>query len=322
MPPRRWPRRLALGLATLTLLGLALGELGRWWWLADLATHFRAQALAPAGLALLLALWARHRLALALSAAAVAWTVAAVAPLYRGATPAPAAGTLELLVANVNRSTGDPAAVAALIAASDADVVGLVEVDDRWLAALAPALARYPHRLAETRDDNFGLALYSRLPFQSAAALRDRRDPLLLATVQVAGTPVGLLLVHPPPPVSADVAAWRDAALADFAVLRRGLPARVAVLGDLNATPWSRPLVALLAAADLREGRAEAGAGLAPTWPAQLPGFLRIPIDHVLVGGPMTLTRFALGPPNGSDHLPVRATLAVQAVAPGAAAGL
>ncbi|MEZ4471963.1 MAG: endonuclease/exonuclease/phosphatase family protein [bacterium] len=313
---RRALARIATFLAIATLGGLTLGELGRWHWLADLANHFRAQAALPAALALALAALARDRLALLLALPAVFSVTLALVPLYRADAPSTGA-PLRLFLANVNRTTGDPAAVAAQISASEADVIGLVEVDDRWLDALAPALSPWPHRLTQTREDNFGLALYSRLPLRDTRAILSLPTPALRATVDVAGAPVGLLLVHPPPPVSGAIAAERDASLRGFVEARAALPARAILLGDLNATPWSVPFRRLLVDGPFREGRDATGAGPVGTWPAQLPGFLRIPIDHILTSGPLAVETFQAGAPNGSDHLPVRATVVVQPVAPG-----
>ncbi len=65
----------------------------------------------------------------------------------------------------------------------------------------------------------------------------------------------------------------------------------------------------LVAATGLRDARDVAGAGIQGTWPSQLPGFLRIPIDHVLVGGDLGVAEFSVGEAMGSDHRAVRAVL-------------
>ena len=48
-----------------------------------------------------------------------------------------------------------------------------------------------------------------------------------------------------------------------------------------------------------------------PSWPAPLPALLRIPIDHVLVGGDLLVTAPRLGPAFGSDHLPLLAAVQI-----------
>lgn len=84
------------------------------------------------------------------------------------------------------------------------------------------------------------------------------------------------------------------------------------MLGDFNATPWSRPFRALLQSEALREARDAAGAGLQATWiaGARLPTWL--PIDHVLVRD-LAVRGFDRLGENGSDHRPVRAIVMVPA---------
>lgn len=98
-------------------------------------------------------------------------------------------------------------------------------------------------------------------------------------------------------------------------VLLRHL-AGAAVLGDLNATPWSPRFRDLVAAAGLRQARR--GFGLQASWgPRPLPWAL-LPIDHVLLRGPWQVRSFRAGPRLGSDHRPVVAELLVD---PGAGEG-
>lgn len=240
---------LLVGGSTIVLL---LGLLGAWWWMFDLLNHFRAIMIWGALAGLGAAIAVRHVRLAALGAVLLAWMIADLAPLYM-ADATPGGGRLVVEMYNVNRTSGDPARVRAQLEASDADVIGLVEPDARWFLALAPALQRWPHRLEHARDDNFGVALYSRLPLTGAAVEHPGRFPVIRAEVDG----VGLLLVHPPPPVSAEIAAIRDRAFAAYAVPLQSLPPQAIVLGDLNATPWSRPFRALLA----REGRRGPGSG-------------------------------------------------------------
>lgn len=293
--------RLLIGGSTLVLL---LGLLGEWWWIFDLLNHFRPFVILGVVLGLACAAGARLGRLAALGGVLLLWLAADLVPLYR-ADPAPAGARLVVEVYNVNRTHGDPARVRAQLEASDADVIGLIEVDQRWFDALAPALARWPHRLEHTRDDNFGLALYSRRPLDRAQVEEPGRFPVIRAEVDG----VGLLLVHPPPPVSGAIAAVRDRAFRAYAVPLAHLPPEAVVFGDFNATPWSRPFRALLAREGLRGGRDLAGAGLAATWPVDHGVPTSLPIDHVLVRGALGVERFAVLDANGSDHRPVRAVL-------------
>ena len=85
---------------------------------------------------------------------------------------------------------------------------------------------------------------------------------------------------------------------------------RTVLAGDFNMTPWCPPLRGLLGDRhQLHDARRTSGAGRLTTWPAALPSALRIPIDHLLHDASVTCTNLRLGPPIGSDHLPLIADL-------------
>ena len=57
--------------------------------------------------------------------------------------------------------------VVALLRDEQPDVVLLQEFTRAWRRGLAPVHDIYPHRHAFTREDNFGIALFSRHPLES-----------------------------------------------------------------------------------------------------------------------------------------------------------
>ncbi len=215
---------------------------------------------------------------------------------------------LRVLVVNVHTRSTSFDAVRALIDDVRPDVVGLVEADQRWIDGVAPAVAGFAGRLEEPRDDNFGLALYTRAPLVGTVERLDAAWPSAVAALPVGGATVTLLLTHPLPPVSA---AALDAQQVHFdAVARRvrTLAGPVVVMGDLNATPWSRPYRRLLAGSGLCDSRA--GFGIQATFPSSS-FLLRIPIDHLLASCSVGITGRRVERHVGSDHLPVVVDLVV-----------
>jgi hypothetical protein len=106
-------------------------------------------------------------------------------------------------------------------------------------------------------------------------------------------------------------AAWRD----DLAVLRSWCHGRTPpiVVGDLNATLDHSALRRALGGC--RSAAAGTGRGLVGTYPAALPRWAGIQIDHVLVPEGTTTTRFAVLDVAGTDHRAVLVRLAARSAA-------
>ena len=241
---------------------------------------------------------------------AVFYSTPPPSPSMAGTAPRAA---LKILLSNVLSSNPDPAPLLALIAAEKPDLVALLEINRRWENQLSAALGPdYPQATFRSREDNFGIALLSRIPTSDTRLefLADAEVPSLSLTLALDGQPLRVLLTHPLPPGDTTSTALRDrhlAALNDWATTTRqpaaGKAMPVLILGDLNSTPWCPPLRHLLADAGLRPARCD-HAWVAPTWPAPIP-FLRIPLDHALLDSSLACTSYRVGPDIGSDHLPV-----------------
>ncbi len=88
--------------------------------------------------------------------------------------------------------------------------------------------------------------------------------------------------------------------------------------GDFNSTPQGRVYQRVVE----RSGMIDAARGLqlVGTWPANLPGVLRLPIDHVFVSRDIHVVSYEIGPDLGSDHRPVLVELLVPRIAADAVA--
>jgi endonuclease/exonuclease/phosphatase (EEP) superfamily protein YafD len=200
---------------------------------------------------------------------------------------------------------------------SRADVIGLVEVTPGLKAALASLRDLYPYQA-----DCVGSVpkceemLLSRLPLHDVAAQRieDMRPIVVSARLDLPGGPVTVAVTHLSSSLNGlmeirhaegDIA--QEGQVARLDKYATGLPADAILMGDFNATPWSRILTELRTAGGWRSN-----AGLVPSWPRWLPMPLRIPIDHILGRGRATVTRMEAGPALTSDHLPVVAQIAIR----------
>ena len=214
---------------------------------------------------------------------------------------------VRVLFANVLTSNTQHARVARLIVETQPDVIALVETNQIWFDALAPALAGY-ERLEHPRRDNFGCALYARGAVRGRIEHLESELPAIVAEVVLASGPrMNVVVVHPWPPVSGWAEDEQHTHLAAIASRVRTLSAPIVLAGDLNATPWSRAYAKLVGATGLCDTRA--GFGYQGSFPASSV-LVRIPIDHVLVSCSIGVRDRAIGPDVGSDHLPVIVDLA------------
>ncbi len=213
-----------------------------------------------------------------------------------------------MLLLNVETQNRKYAAVRQLIADVQPDVIGLVEVDRRWLTELAPSLVAYRGQLTESREDNFGVALFTRDEVDGSIEPIGGSLPSVVATVVHGGARFSVIVTHPLPPISAAAASALDAHFAAIATRVHALGAPIVVMGDFNTTPWSRVFVRFLDSTGLCDSRA--GFGLQASWPA---GFapLRIPIDHVVASCSIGVQERRVERAVGSDHLPVVVELMV-----------
>jgi endonuclease/exonuclease/phosphatase (EEP) superfamily protein YafD len=290
---------------TATVLGL----LDRFYWPFELADVFRLQYLAVLVAAALgsLALRRRRLAAVAAVLAAVNLGVLGIS-LIPTATAAsgPAAGSLRVVVANVEVGNSDFAAVERLVAQTHPDVFGVTELTRPMADDLARALPAYRARLVRTRHDAYGIGVYSRRPLLGARVLNLPADgpPTIVARVLVAGEPVTLVVTHVHTTFAGSIHARQLHALG-----RASVGKRVAICGDFNSPPWSAPMRKFASGAGLRDlygGRAWAAYSW-PTWSS----LLRVPLDNCFVGSGLVVRAHRDGPGDGSDHRPLVVDLAV-----------
>lgn len=288
----------------LMLLVTWLGLLGRWHWALDLFSHFRWQYLIPCGVALLWSLMARRSwLMIGFCLASLGMNVN---DLYkaRGNSYLAKEEGAKLRVVSLNVLTGNPQKQVVLdyLHSTQADVIFLMEVDAAWGQALESLKQDYPHHLLGSREDNFGVALFSRVPLLSAEIWQPSpaSTPSVQAKLMHADKEMIILGVHPLPPIGSRMAERRDAQLQEIGREVALLNQPVLVVGDLNATPWSWGMKLI------RQGNQLAfrssGSAWMPTWRVGTP--FAIPIDHALCTPPLVISTRKIGPDVGSDHRP------------------
>lgn len=310
-PPADKPRLLKMSvsfggicevIAVLSLTGTWLGSLGRYGWLFDLMAHFRLQYVVVCAVVLLYALLRRRSWLVLMALISLLWNAQIVYACQQTAAVVvtPGEKPLRVMTFNVLTDNKNQAAVIDHVVKTDADIVCLEEIDDSWRASLEPLRSRYPHRVEELSDGNFGIACYTRLPLKSHEVRRFTawRLPTIVLNLDHLGRPLTFIGTHPEPPMGGSRAReWRGQ-LSGIARLVANLRGEVVVAGDFNATPWCEGMRLLRENSGLDFHSVDPV--WPPTWGLNLP--MMIPIDHVLMKGGLSVQKRVLGPDLGSDH--------------------
>lgn len=292
----------------LSFAAMTAGWLGKWHYLLDLASQLRVQAtIVMLVSGLILWLLGRKRVGGA-SLLFGGGLCLSMLPYYWPTDPV-TGKTYRLMTANVLTRNTNKAAVLKWIAETDPDFVVLQETNAAWTSAMEQGLHdQYPYRRLMPRDDNFGIAMFSKHRWSKCDVVSFSMEtmlPSLVAEFSLPnGEPLRLIATHPLPPMRHSTWSDRNRAfwgIADHA--KRYGSQRMIVAGDLNCTPWSYWFRRLLKQSGLRD--ASLGQGLQSTWnptSLPLPGMM---IDHVLVGAEIKVADRVVGPGIGSDHRPV-----------------
>jgi endonuclease/exonuclease/phosphatase (EEP) superfamily protein YafD len=223
---------------------------------------------------------------------------------------------------NIGSDVTSPEDLIPLLRESGADVIALEEVGDAQAEFIDDALADlYPYRILHG-GGIAGMGILSRYPFI------ERDDPFYISgpvphlrvVLGIHGTPVTVIVGHPPRPIldgfhyRPHPAAWPDtAALADLATA--GGPA--VMLGDFNMTDRS-PHYQIPVRAGLHDSFREAGWGFGFSYPRFWRGITNMPplvrIDYIWHTEHFTAIDAWVGEDGGSDHLPVLAVLRLKPV--------
>jgi endonuclease/exonuclease/phosphatase (EEP) superfamily protein YafD len=287
------------------LLCTLLSLFGSLHWALDLFTHFRWQYLASCLVAVPWYAWRRSRRMLVWASVSLGVNLALLFGWIGGAqydSDSTAEPFLKVVSVNVRTENEEVGKVLDFVRTADADAVLFMEVDDFWEEGLQPLKAIYPNSRFESRVDNFGIALYTKLEVEKLEIRNPGYAvPIVVATLKKDGRSFRFVGVHPVPPAGKSNSQYRNEDINAYAALARESEGPMLLVGDLNSSPWSEGMRILTSGSDLRLGGALNAA--MPTW--MVGTLVSIPIDHALAQKPLTILRRTIGPEVGSDHRPI-----------------
>lgn len=289
----------------LSLTCILTSFLGKYHFLFDLTTHFRVQAavaLVVGGLILLVVrrrVWGLFCLVVGLMLSGTLAPYFVPPPME----PTTHGRTYRLLCMNVFSANKRHADVVDYLQEQNPDVILLIEVTGNWQDVFDKNLLQsWPYRLERPRSDNFGIAVYSRHPLarKEIVGFTDLELPSIDVDVKLPEGAIRLIGIHSMTPTS--VVGWKDRnlQLSHVAAAVQSNASHAIVAGDFNCTPWSSYFGRFLKDSGLRDSAI--GYGLRSTWslvPLPLTGLM---IDHICVGGQLSVVNRFVGPPLGSDH--------------------
>lgn len=246
--------------------------------------------------------------------------------LPNGSTTAPAAEPdLTAATYNIISATSNPQRITDVIAALDADLVGIQELGPVHARQFALDLVDlYPYQVLHPGLPVHGVGLLSRYPIVEEEVIHPLPDSMfyLRAVVVLDGEPITVYVVHPPPPQQVLTPISYDDARRDteIAILHdtylQHETGPLLVMGDFNMSDQSDAYHQMDGL--LHDAFRQAGRGLGFTFPDQIKSTLRViplllRIDYVWYNDRFTAQRAYVGADSGtSDHRPVVAELSLR----------
>ena len=279
--------------------------LGPWWWLADLCSHFRAHYfIGSLGLGVFFGL-KRLKLQTGLVSGLAVINLIVLQPHITSLNPTAGSGPdtqLRVLWWNVQSDNENKKQAFDWLTNATTDLIAIGEINNAWASSLSGLKEAYPYEHIEAREDNFGIALYSKVPLFNAKTIARTAEsvPSIEAEIHIRGRPVTIIATHPLPPIGNGATKDRNAQLQWLAQHIKTSNKHTVVLGDLNTTPWNHAFTSFLKRSGLSNRPKEYFA----TWPSWLVQ-LGIPLDHCLISDQIKVRSRTIGPDLGSDHSPM-----------------
>lgn len=280
----------------------------------DLASHFMAHYMFCAIILLMIAPYLKTpKFYIILLCLVLGTSASQVAPFLPFGAHGKADKPLKVLQANVLYTQPDTEPMRKLLLEQSPDIAVVSEVTPAFAKMFAKLKKEYPYQDIHAKADGArGLAVISRLPLKKAKLTHfiDPRIPSQEFTVSFRKQDITFLSVHPTTPIDGMERRDREFKLVAEKYAGDKMPRNFILIGDFNATPWCHAFKTLQNSLSLRNARI--GQGVNASWPAHLPSFMRIPIDHLLATRTVNVHSYRVLPFIKSDHLPMMAELSLQ----------
>ena len=283
----------------------------------------------PAYISLAWATWQRRWLLMTISAGVVACHLAWMAPDFvrdrrfdrsadreRSAADESDSSSVRIFFANLYGYNGHHVEMFQEIAASDPDVIVVVEYGGHWYKSFtnSSVMAPYKYGMGRLHPHIGSVNIFSRLPLQRSSQKWIEGRWVQSIDIQRGDATLRIIGLHGPRPIGEPKQYYRG-------FWHKALPFLTApqgplvVVGDFNATQHSR-VYGQLTERRLRSAHDDRGRGYATTWPNGQNWLPPIRIDQVFLSPEVECESIMEGRGLGSDHKPLIVDVHVRADRP------
>ncbi len=227
---------------------------------------------------------------------------------YIGNTPKfESKNTIKIALYNVLTQNKEYNKLTSQISSEMPDIIITQEVDYNWLKSINKLKKDYPYYIEHPRDDNFGIALYSKFPLHNASVENwtDYEVPVINTEIKISDKNIKLYCIHTLPPTSKEYLRIRNEMLKKIHDLKKeNQNTPLIIAGDLNTTIYSFSYKKHIQSANFKEAQS-IRKNIAGTWNSKFLPIFRISLEHILVNSKLNVIEFKIGKYFGSDHLPI-----------------
>lgn len=216
------------------------------------------------------------------------------------------AENLSLGIVNVLTSNTNYEKLLKIISEQNSDILILQEIDSIWLQNIKELKYTYPYYLEHPRDDNFGIAIYSKIPLTNSEIeyWTNFEVPVIKAEIKRGKNLYTIYGVHTLPPISKNYISTRNEMLSKISnnIEKNN---NVIVGGDLNTTIYSHAYRKIISQKRIQDAQT-ISKNQKGTWNTKHLPFFRISLEHVLYkNSNIQIQSFECGANFDSDHFPV-----------------
>ncbi len=202
---------------------------------------------------------------------------------------------------NLSGSNEDYQSTIHTILSADAEIVSIQEVTPDWAAILEDSLRQvYPFSRSVIRFDPYGLAIYSKYPFEMTDTFLFEDIPNLVGCVRPPGVvrPIYFISSHTTPPLYSTAFERLRGHLKKIANYAKDLSAPVITMGDYNAPPWWTEIQHMKDFAQLNDSRRSVESGWMHVF--------QNPVDYIFYSKHFTCVGFENINTASSSHLGIK----------------